>query len=48
MGLVPGASVVARMPSGNERRAMRLDEGVPVLKVRGPPGDEVELTRPPT
>ncbi|MEV5818243.1 GntR family transcriptional regulator [Micromonospora harpali] len=51
--LVPGATVVARMPSGTERRAMQLDEGVPVLEVRGPdggvevlPGDEVELTRP--
>jgi GntR family transcriptional regulator len=50
----PGASVIARMPRGNERRAMQLDEGVPVLEVRGPggdvevlPGDEVELTRPP-
>ncbi|SBT47335.1 GntR family transcriptional regulator [Micromonospora auratinigra] len=51
--LVPGASVVARMPSGKERRAMQLDEGVPVLEVRDPRGgvevlaaDEVELTRP--
>jgi GntR family transcriptional regulator len=51
--LVPGATVVARMPSGTERRAMQLDEGVPVLEVRCPdggvevlPGDEVELTRP--
>ncbi|GAA4574924.1 hypothetical protein GCM10023176_43120 [Micromonospora coerulea] len=53
--LAPGASVVARMPSGGERRSMQLDEGVPILEVRGPegnvevlPGDEVELTRPPT
>ncbi|MCX4470101.1 GntR family transcriptional regulator [Micromonospora sp. NBC_01655] len=53
--LPPGASVVARMPSGNERRTMQLDEGVPVLEVRGPegdmevlPSDEVELTRPPS
>ncbi|MFD6638035.1 GntR family transcriptional regulator [Micromonospora chalcea] len=51
--LVPGASVVARMPTGAERRAMLLDEGVPVLEVHGPegdvellPGDEIELTRP--
>ncbi|MBY8874377.1 winged helix-turn-helix domain-containing protein [Micromonospora sp. PLK6-60] len=51
--LTPGASVVARMPNGRERRAMQLDEGVPVLEVRSPtgdvellPGDEVELTRP--
>ncbi|MFI2661259.1 GntR family transcriptional regulator [Micromonospora carbonacea] len=51
--LAPGATVAARMPSGTERRAMQLDEGVPVLEVRGPdggvevlPGDEVELTRP--
>lgn len=49
----PGATVVARMPSGKERRAMQLDEGVPVLEIRDPkgkvevlPGDEVELTRP--
>ncbi|MER5701249.1 GntR family transcriptional regulator [Micromonospora sp. NPDC002296] len=53
--LPPGASVIARVPSVNERRAMQLDEGVPVLEVRGPegdvevlPGDEVELTRPPS
>jgi GntR family transcriptional regulator len=52
--LPPGASVVARMPSGKERRAMQLDEGVPILELRGPdgdvqvlPGDEVELIRPP-
>ncbi|MEH0845312.1 GntR family transcriptional regulator [Micromonospora sp. CPCC 205711] len=51
--LGPGASVVARMPSGRERREMQLDEGVPVLEVRDAkgdvevlPGDEVELTRP--
>ncbi|MEH0983350.1 GntR family transcriptional regulator [Micromonospora sp. CPCC 205556] len=50
----PGASVVARMPSGRERRAMQLDEGVPVLEIRDAkgdveilPADEVELTRPP-
>ena len=48
-----GATVVARMPSGKERRSMQLDEGVPVLEIRDPkgkvevlPGDEVELTRP--
>ncbi|MEV0805944.1 GntR family transcriptional regulator [Micromonospora sp. NPDC050200] len=52
--LPPGATVVARMPSGTERRTMQLDEGVPVLEIRGPQGDvevlagdEVELTRPP-
>lgn len=52
--LKPGSSVVARMPSGKERRSMQLDEGVPILEVRDPsgnvevlPGDEVELTRPP-
>ncbi|SCF13510.1 winged helix-turn-helix domain-containing protein [Micromonospora mirobrigensis] len=51
--LRPGATVVARMPSGKERRTMQLDEGVPILEVRNPggevevlPGDEVELTRP--
>lgn len=51
--LPPGASVIARMPSGGERRSMQLDEGVPVLEIRDPkgtievlPGDEVELTRP--
>jgi DNA-binding transcriptional regulator YhcF (GntR family) len=51
--LAPGESVIARMPTGGERRAMQLDEGVPVLEVRGPKGDvevlagdEVELTRP--
>lgn len=51
----PGASVIARMPSGKERRSLQLDEGVPVLEIRGPkgdvevlPGDEVELTRPPS
>ncbi|GAB3089871.1 GntR family transcriptional regulator [Micromonospora schwarzwaldensis] len=52
--LGPGSSVVARMPTGNERRTLQLDEGVPVLEVHGPtggvellPGDEVELVRPP-
>ncbi|MEW2381624.1 winged helix-turn-helix domain-containing protein [Micromonospora sp. NPDC047707] len=51
--LAPGGSVVARMPTGNERRRMQLDEGVPILEVRDAkgevevlPGDEVELTRP--
>jgi DNA-binding transcriptional regulator YhcF (GntR family) len=51
--LTAGSSVIARMPTGNERRRMQLDEGVPVLEVRDPkgnvdvlPGDEVELTRP--
>ncbi|SCE79903.1 GntR family transcriptional regulator [Micromonospora viridifaciens] len=49
----PGGSVIARMPSGRERRSLQLDEGVPVLEVHGPDGDvevlaadEVELTRP--
>ncbi|MGC1210474.1 MAG: winged helix-turn-helix domain-containing protein [Micromonospora sp.] len=52
--LAPGASVVARMPSGKERRSLQLDEGVPVLEVRNRDGavevlaaDEVELIRPP-
>lgn len=52
--LDPGGSVVARMPTGNERRTLQLDEGVPVLEVHGPTGavellagDEVELIRPP-
>ncbi|WBB74802.1 winged helix-turn-helix domain-containing protein [Micromonospora sp. WMMD1128] len=52
--LEAGSSVIARMPTGNERRTMQLDEGVPILEVHGPtgdvellPGDEVELTRPP-
>ena len=51
--LAPGASVIARMPSGGERRSMQLDEGVPILEVRDAngnvevlAGDEVELTRP--
>ncbi|EWM67877.1 MULTISPECIES: GntR family transcriptional regulator [Micromonospora] len=51
--LAAGARVVARMPTGAERRNMLLDEGVPVLEIHGPegdvellPGDEVELTRP--
>ncbi|QGN46954.1 GntR family transcriptional regulator [Micromonospora sp. WMMD558] len=51
--LPPGASVIARMPTSNERRRMDMDEGVPVLEVRDQnhqvqlhPGDEVELTRP--
>ncbi|WP_329013948.1 GntR family transcriptional regulator [Micromonospora rifamycinica] len=51
--LMAGGSVIARMPSGAERRSMQLDEGVPILEVHGPqgdvellPGDEVELTRP--
>lgn len=51
--LAPGAAVIARMPSGKERRSLQLDEGVPVLEVRDPQGgvevlaaDEVELTRP--
>ncbi|MFY1596359.1 GntR family transcriptional regulator [Micromonospora sp. WMMD737] len=51
--LAPGATVVARMPTGEERRSMQLDEGVPVLEVRHPEGttevlagDQVELTRP--
>ncbi|WP_328343513.1 GntR family transcriptional regulator [Micromonospora sp. NBC_00421] len=48
-----GGRVIARMPSGAERRRMQLDEGVPILEVHGPqgdvellPGDEVELIRP--
>ncbi|MEH1101317.1 GntR family transcriptional regulator [Micromonospora sp. CPCC 205561] len=48
-----GATVIARMPTGEERRSMQLDEGVPVLEVRHPrggtevlAGDQVELTRP--
>ena len=51
--LAAGSSVIARMPTGNERRIMQLDEGVPVLEVRDAngdvevlPGDEVELMRP--
>ncbi|MEU9506821.1 GntR family transcriptional regulator [Micromonospora sp. NPDC048170] len=51
--LSPGSSVISRMPNDGERRAMQLDEGVPVLEVRDAngdvevlPGDEVELTRP--
>ncbi|MEV4625798.1 winged helix-turn-helix domain-containing protein [Micromonospora sp. NPDC049523] len=53
--LPPGGSVVARMPTGRERRDMQLDEGVPVLEIRYPqgevevqPGDQIELTRPKT
>ncbi|WP_329107784.1 winged helix-turn-helix domain-containing protein [Micromonospora sp. NBC_01699] len=51
--LPAGGSVIARMPTGSERRDMQLDEGVPVLEIRHPkgevevqPGDQVELTRP--
>ncbi|MGC4854624.1 GntR family transcriptional regulator [Micromonospora sp. DT4] len=51
--LMAGGSVIARMPSGAERRSMQLDEGVPILEVHSPqgdvellPGDEVKLTRP--
>ncbi|MFG3705261.1 GntR family transcriptional regulator [Micromonospora sp. NPDC047670] len=51
--LVPGGTVIARMPTGAERRSMQLDEGVPVLEVRHPggttevlAGDQIELTRP--
>lgn len=51
--LAPGGSVVARMPTGKERRRLQLDEGVPILEVRNTkgeveilPGDEVELIRP--
>ncbi|RGC70388.1 HTH-type transcriptional repressor YvoA [Micromonospora sp. MW-13] len=52
--LPQGATVRARMPSADERRAMQLDEGVPVFEVRGLkgdvevlPGDETELFYPP-
>jgi GntR family transcriptional regulator len=51
--LAAGTSVIARMPTGSERRKLQLDEGVPVLEVRDAngavdvlPGDEVELIRP--
>lgn len=51
--LATGSSVIARMPTGSERRSLDLDEGVPVLEIRDPkggvevlPGDEVELIRP--
>lgn len=51
--LPPGSSVIARMPSGQERSELQLDEGVPVLEVRTAqgqvevhPGDQMELTRP--
>jgi DNA-binding transcriptional regulator YhcF (GntR family) len=53
--LPAGGSVIARMPTGKERRDLQLDEGVPVLEIRHPeggseiqPGDRVELTRPPS
>ncbi|MFY1704046.1 GntR family transcriptional regulator [Micromonospora sp. WMMA1923] len=51
--LAAGESVITRMPTDGERRAMQLDEGVPILEVRSRdgkvdllPGDEVELNRP--
>lgn len=51
--LPAGASVVARMPTGQERNELHLDEGVPVLEIRHgkgavevKPGDQVELMRP--
>ncbi|MEU3453218.1 GntR family transcriptional regulator [Micromonospora sp. NPDC006766] len=51
--LAVGSSVIARMPTSDERRRMQLDEGVPVLEVRSPDGkvdvlagDEVELIPP--
>ncbi|SCL13505.1 GntR family transcriptional regulator [Micromonospora inyonensis] len=51
--LTPGSSAIARMPSSRERREMDLDEGVPVIEIRGPkgevyvlPGDQTELIRP--
>ncbi len=51
--LATGDSVIARMPTGSERRSLSLDEGVPVLEVRNAsgdmkvlPGDEVELIYP--
>ncbi|MEU9828532.1 GntR family transcriptional regulator [Micromonospora chersina] len=51
--LPAGASVIARMPTGRERRELHLDEGVPVLEIRRgkskaevQPGDQVELVRP--
>ncbi|MFG1883281.1 GntR family transcriptional regulator [Micromonospora sp. NPDC049102] len=51
--LPAGASVIARMPTGQERNELHLDEGVPVLEIRHSkgrtevePGDQVELIRP--
>ncbi|MEU3453217.1 winged helix-turn-helix domain-containing protein [Micromonospora sp. NPDC006766] len=51
--LLPGASVIARMPTSDERRSLDIDEGVPVLEVhdaeggvRVLPGDAVELIHP--
>lgn len=51
--LPAGTSVIARMPTSDERRAMDMDEGVPILEVRyndgeaqTHPGDVVELFRP--
>lgn len=53
MELPPGGSVIARMPTGQERRDMDVDEGVPVLEVRSAtsgttvyPADRIELHRP--
>ena len=51
--LPAGGSAVTRMPTGQERRELQLDEGVPVFEIRHPegtvdvqPGDQFELTRP--
>lgn len=51
--LSSGDIVSARMPTGTERRRMRLDEGIPVFEVRNANGevkiipcDEVELIAP--
>ncbi|MEU1687928.1 winged helix-turn-helix domain-containing protein [Micromonospora sp. NPDC005707] len=53
MELPAGATVIARMPTGHERRELHLDEGVPVLEIRWgkgevevKPGDQVELILP--
>ncbi|MFI6161071.1 GntR family transcriptional regulator [Micromonospora haikouensis] len=52
--LPEGTTIRARMPTANERRAMNLDEGVPVFELHGLeggvqvlPSDEVELFYPP-
>src|SRR6185369_6857377 len=38
--LMPGSSVVARMPTEPERVALGLDDGTPVLEILGPDGQE--------
>ncbi|GGM21861.1 MULTISPECIES: GntR family transcriptional regulator [Micromonospora] len=50
--LGPGGSVIARMPTGTERREMDLDEGVPILEIHSPtgevqilPADQTRVTR---